>query len=75
MVVKNDCAFYGCNRSKQPEATLTVQIKGVDVTIEPCSYHYEMLEVMDPELYSIGYTFTNDIELRLHPAVPAPPPA
>lgn len=73
MVVRDDCAFYGCNRSKQSDATVTVQIKGVNVSLEPCSYHYELLEVMDPSLYSIGYTYTNDIEIRLHPAAPAPP--
>jgi hypothetical protein len=72
MVVKDDCDLYGCNRAKQTDATITVQIKGVDVTLGVCSYHYELLEVMDPSLYSVGYTYTNQVELRLHPATQAP---
>jgi hypothetical protein len=74
MTVKNDCDLFGCNRAKLTDGTnVTASIKGVPVTFVPCAYHYEMLEVMDPSLYSLGYTYTNDIELRLHPAVPQTP--
>lgn len=74
MTVKNDCALSGCNRAKlADESTVTANIKGVPVTFVPCAYHFEMLEVMDPSLYSLGYTYTNDIEMRLHPAVPTTP--
>lgn len=68
------CPIYGCKRSKNVAALeVTLSIKGVDVKIVPCDFHVEMFETMPADLYSVGYTFTNEIEIRLHPAAPAPP--
>jgi hypothetical protein len=70
------CDFYGCYRSKNEENALTAIVVGEQSKdIVACNYHHEMLEVMDPSLYSIGLTYIGEPEIRLHPAVPASPPA
>lgn len=68
------CGLYGCNRSKNPvDLAVTTVVDDQMITFIPCNFHYEMLEVMDPSLYSFGFTYRGDLEMRLHPVTPVVP--
>lgn len=75
MVVANHCDIYGCYRTKNDSAVVNVTIDDQQKTYTVCDYHFEILEVVDPSLYSIGLTYTGEPEIRLHPAVNVNPPA
>ena len=69
----NQCQFYGCYRDRKPDATATVSFSDFDITLSICADHEEIFKVTPPEGFQIGFTVTNEVELRsipVHPNVP-----
>ena len=68
------CDIYGCRNAALPGKETTAVVDGETVNLELCDEHLAFFDTMKPENYSIGRTFTQEIEVRAHPAKPATPP-
>lgn len=62
------CDIYGCRNAALPGKETTAEIDGDTVNLELCDEHFAFFEATNPDKYSIGYTFTQRVEVRLHPA-------
>lgn len=62
------CGFYGCNRPKLRTETVDVVVDGQALVLSTCAYHQDIINNGDPTKYSLGYSYTGEVEIRLHPA-------
>jgi len=73
------CEIYGCRRPLKTGATATFQIGTETRVLQICEYHSDIFTTMDQDLYSVGFTMGNEVEVRFWPAIPVggapvPPP-
>lgn len=68
------CGFFGCNRRPLKNETVDIVVDGQALTLSTCAYHMDIIHNGDSTKYSIGYAYTGEPEIRIHPA-PATPPA
>lgn len=71
-MANGECEIYGCRKPLEDGATVTVEIDGVQYVYNICTYHGEFFRDADPLYYSIGLTFTQEPEIRVHPAIADP---
>ena len=68
------CGFFGCLNPQHEELTFDTSVVLPEITppmvIPICLFH-ESLVIGPPELYSIGLTYRNELEIRPIPAKPA----
>lgn len=71
-----DCQVYGCNRTEKPGAVINVIIDTDDTeTLRVCDTHQAFFEDAVAGTYTIGRTFTGEVEIRLGaPASQTPDP-
>lgn len=65
------CVIYGCYLAKG-DGQVTVMIDSTPIDLELCDRHFSFFQTTDPEHYSIGTTFRNEVEVRPIAAQPAP---
>lgn len=71
---QNPCDIYGCRNKQYKDSTVTVAIgEEVNKVLDVCATHLSFFETMQPEHYTIGYTFTQEVEVRPVPSRPVPP--
>jgi hypothetical protein len=65
------CDVFGDNRPYKPGATVTIVVEDETRVLKVCDEHLAFFEDFDPVLWSIGLTFTREVEIRpigAHPA-------
>lgn len=70
---ENMCQVYGHLKAYKPGATVTLTFDGEPRTIKVCDEHLAFFEDFDPVIWSLGLTYTNEVEIRPIAAQPAPP--
>lgn len=70
---RNPCDIYACREFQDGNATVTALVDGETIVLEVCKTHRQFFEEHDPAHYSIGRTFTGEVEVRAISSQPADP--
>jgi hypothetical protein len=73
-MIQVGCGFFGCQRRLLDNVQVDIVVNGDALSISTCAYHLDIIINGDPTKYSIGYAYTGEPEIRLHPAVAPPAP-
>ena len=66
--MSHKCDIYGCLREKNDNIIEGIPVADDIIDLDVCDFHADILNNLTELQYSTGYTYRNEVEVRIHPA-------